>query len=71
MKTRTVTTKADVTLDAGTETDTPLYTAGLATMGISACAVGLWVAANLIGGIIASGGPLALVANWFRAVFGS
>jgi hypothetical protein len=36
----------------------------------SACAIGLWAAASLIGGMIASGGPVALVADWFKAVFG-
>ena len=62
--------KTDITLDTETKADTQIYTAGLATLGISACAVGLWVSANLIGGMIASGGPLSLVTYWFKAVFG-
>ncbi len=32
--------------------------------------VGLWSLASLIGGLVASGGPLALVGNWFKAVSG-
>lgn len=32
--------------------------------------VGVWSLASLVGGLVASGGPLALVGNWFKAVFG-
>jgi hypothetical protein len=32
--------------------------------------VGLWSLASLVGGLVASGGPLALVGNWFKAVSG-
>lgn len=32
--------------------------------------VALWVAACIIGGMIASGGPVALVKGWFSAVMG-
>lgn len=43
---------------------------GFAVIGLSSCAIGIWAAASLLGGMIASGGPVALVANWFRAVIG-
>jgi hypothetical protein len=32
--------------------------------------VGLWSLASLVGGLVSSGGPLSLVGNWFKAVFG-
>lgn len=32
--------------------------------------VGVWSLASLVGGLVASGGPLALVGNWFKAVSG-
>ncbi len=32
--------------------------------------VALWVAACIVGGIIVSGGPVALVKGWFAAVTG-
>jgi len=32
--------------------------------------VGLWSLASLVGGLVSSGGPLGLVGNWFKAVFG-
>lgn len=33
-------------------------------------AVGLWSLACIVGGLVASGGPLQFVANWFKAVSG-
>ncbi len=32
--------------------------------------VALWVAACIVGGIVVSGGPIALVKGWFAAVTG-
>ncbi len=43
---------------------------GFAVIGLSSCAIGIWAIASLLGGMIASGGPVALVANWLRAVLG-
>ncbi len=70
MKTKTAATKANVSAQTGMKADSQIYTVGLAAIGLSACAVGLWAFASLIGGMIASGGPFALVGNWFKAVFG-
>ncbi|MGB3211779.1 MAG: hypothetical protein WBB19_13830 [Desulforhopalus sp.] len=39
----------------------------VAIMGV---AVGLWSLACIVGGLAASGGPLQLVGNWFKAVTG-
>lgn len=33
-------------------------------------AVGLWSLACIVGGLAASGGPLSLVGDWFKAVTG-
>ena len=56
----------------GTEgkVDEQIMKVGFAVVGVTSCAIGLWAAASLLGGMVASGGPLALVANWFRAVLG-
>lgn len=33
-------------------------------------AVGVWSLACIVGGLVASGGPLEFVASWFKAVSG-
>ncbi len=33
-------------------------------------AIGIWGLACFIGGMVASGGPLAFIGSWFRAVSG-
>ena len=50
--------------------DVQISKVGFAVIGLSSCAIGLWAAASLLGGMVASGGPVALVINWFRAVVG-
>lgn len=50
--------------------DEQVLKVGFVAIGVASCALGIWSAASLIGGMVASGGPLALVANWFRAVTG-
>ncbi len=51
--------------------DEQIYTTGLGAIGLASAAIGLWAFATLIGGMIASGGPVGLVANWAKAVFGA
>lgn len=70
MKTQSAVNRTGATVQAEVKVDTQVYTVGLAVVGVSACAIGLWAAASLVGGMIASGGPLALIADWFTAVFG-
>lgn len=43
---------------------------GISVVTILGGIVGLWSLASLVGGLVASGGPLALVGNWFKAVSG-
>jgi hypothetical protein len=50
--------------------DVQISKVGFAVIGLSSCAIGIWAVASLLGGMVASGGPVALVANWFRAVIG-
>lgn len=50
--------------------DVQISKVGFAVIGLSSCAIGIWAAASLLGGMVASGGPLALIADWFRAVVG-
>lgn len=70
MKAKTAISRSGVSTQSRLKVDTQIYTVGLTVIGISACAIGLWSAASLVGGMIASGGPIALVADWFKAVFG-
>lgn len=70
MKTTTAISKTATSSSSKTKTDTQVYTAGLAVVGLSACAIGLWAFASLMGGMVSSGGPLGLVSGWFKAVFG-
>ncbi len=39
-------------------------------LNIAGVLVALWVAACIVGGMIVSGGPIALVKGWFSAVMG-
>ncbi len=42
----------------------------LATIGAASAAIGLWSAACIVSGLIASGGPVGFVRSWFSAVSG-
>ena len=44
--------------------------AGVYTIGFISAAIGIWGFACFIGGMVASGGPLSFVGNWFKAVAG-
>ncbi len=70
MKTRTAISRPGAGTRSDLQVDSQLYKVGLSTIGVFACAIGLWAVASLIGGMIASGGPLALASSWFKAVFG-
>jgi hypothetical protein len=70
MKTKTAISKTATSTSSQAKTDTQVYSAGFVAVGLSACAIGLWAFACLIGGMVTSGGPLGLVSGWFKAVFG-
>jgi hypothetical protein len=50
--------------------DTELSKVGIATMGFIGISIGLWAVACMIGGLVASNGPLAFISSWFGAVVG-
>ena len=50
--------------------DEQVYKVGIAVVGVSSLAIGVWAIVALVSGMAASGGPRALVADWFRAVIG-
>jgi hypothetical protein len=70
MKTQIAAVKTRNADRINTRVDAQISKVGIAVIGLSSCAIGIWAAASLVGGMIASGGPIALVANWFRAVIG-
>ncbi len=43
---------------------------GVITVAAFGVVVGLWSLACIVGGMAASGGPLAFVGDWFKAVTG-
>lgn len=49
---------------------TEVSRAGMYTVGIASALIGLWGFACFVGGLIASGGPLSLIGNWFKALAG-
>ncbi|KGO35633.1 MAG: hypothetical protein ACWGKN_10100 [Desulfoprunum sp.] len=49
---------------------TEISKVGVSVVAIFGVIVGLWSLASLVGGLVSSGGPLGLVGNWFKAVFG-
>jgi hypothetical protein len=67
MKVKT-STGTNVTEQATVETEISKVTV-IAITAVSA-AIGVWGLACFIGGMVASGGPLAFIGSWFRAVSG-
>jgi len=70
MKTRAAIDRSGAARKTGSPADVQVYSTGLAGVGFAACAIGLWAVASLLGGLVASGGPLGLARAWFNAVFG-
>lgn len=50
--------------------DEQIYRVGIVAVGLSSLAIGVWATIALVSGMVASGGPGALVSDWFRAVTG-
>lgn len=70
MKTQMTAIKTRNAVKTDGKVDEQILKVGFGAIGVASCALGVWALASLIGGMVASGGPLALVANWFRAVTG-
>ena len=66
--TNTVLTRTRVNEQATTEINASK--GALAALGVASALVGLWAVACFVGGIVASGGPIALARAWISAVTG-
>ena len=56
-------------LEKGSVT-TEVSKVGISVVAIFGVAVGVWSMACIVGGLVASGGPLQFVGNWVKAVTG-
>ena len=70
MKTQMTAIKTRNAVKTDGKVDEQILKVGFVAIGITSCALGVWAAASLLGGMVASGGPLALIANWLKAVIG-
>lgn len=66
--TNTVLTRTRVTEQA--TAGTTVSKGALAALGVASALVGLWAVACFVGGMLASGGPIALARAWVSAVTG-
>ncbi len=55
---------------ANTSVSAEISKAGVYTLTAASAVIGLWGLACFVGGLVASGGPFALVGNWFHAISG-
>ena len=62
--------KSKVGASGGVGVGTEVSKVSMTVVAVFGVIVGLWSLASLVGGLVASGGPLALVGNWFKAVSG-
>ena len=58
------------TISTQSDVATEVSRIGVLTIAAFGAVVGLWSVACIIGGMVASGGPLAFVGAWFKAVAG-
>lgn len=70
MKNLTANTRVQVRAGENASASAEISRAGIYTVGIISAIIGLWGIACFVGGMIASGGPLSFVGNWFKAVAG-
>ncbi len=70
MRTKIAAVKTKNAARTNDKVDVQVAKVGFTVIGLSSCAIGIWAVASLLGGMVASGGPVALVADWFRAVIG-
>jgi len=70
MKSTSVNTRIKTRTKENATATTEISRAGIYTVGIASALIGVWGLACFVGGMIASGGPLSFVGNWFKAVAG-
>ena len=63
-------TRAGRKMNTSAQVQAEVSRGAVRALNIAGILVALWVAACLVGGMIASGGPVALVKGWFSAVMG-
>lgn len=66
--TNTALTRTRVTEQAAA--DTNVSKGALTALGVASALVGLWAVACFVGGMLASGGPIALARAWVSAITG-
>jgi hypothetical protein len=66
----TVKQKSRIETNTAQNVTTEVSRVGIITVAAFGALVGLWSLACLVGGLSASGGPLAFVGDWFKAVTG-
>ena len=62
--------KVDAATSINQDATTEISRVGVITVAAFGALVGLWSLACIVGGMAASGGPLAFVGDWFKAVTG-
>ena len=62
--------KTATSTSAKQDATTEISRVGIITVAAFGVVVGLWSLACIVGGMAASGGPLAFVGDWFKAVTG-
>jgi len=71
MKTTTTTkTKVPVRTSEHVGVTTEISKGAIGALGGISALIGLWAIACFVGGLVASGGPVAMAKNWLEAVIG-
>ncbi|MCF6239139.1 MAG: hypothetical protein L3J79_10105 [Candidatus Marinimicrobia bacterium] len=70
MKETTVYARTRVRSGEKVAATTEISKAGMYTVGVVSALIGVWGLACFVGGLVASGGPLSFIGNWFKAVGG-
>ncbi|OQX20317.1 MAG: hypothetical protein BWK76_01715 [Desulfobulbaceae bacterium A2] len=63
-------TKVRTGIDSRERIDSEVSKVGIGVIGVASGLVAAWSIACLVGGVVASGGPLNFIASWFGAVVG-
>lgn len=62
--------KTNVNVNEKSSVSTEVSKVSITFVAVLGVAVGLWSLACIVGGLAASGGPVQLAGNWFKAVTG-
>lgn len=70
--TATTNTAAKTRTNTKTSVDTraEVSRGAMITINTAGAVIGFWALASLVGGMVAAGGPFALVRSWFSAITG-